>query len=201
MTCQSLVIQDDPASQQTGLPWQRTVCLCSHRPCYLGHSMHLKNRRLDNQIKSDPQIQDVKITGYIFFWHSLMIIVHTSTCCQSTFFHFLYNYFLHALGVYHSFLSCLGELPGVNSSAGSNCCTCNCQSTLQAILQELKTMRKLMQFQAGTKKSALQMHPLIVTVYLTSSVVCIVLLSHTPSHPAVLLCLFKYSFSRLFNNL
>lgn len=130
-----------------------------------------------------------------------MIIVHTSTCCQSTFFHFLYNYFLHALGVYHSFLSCLGELPGVNSSAGSNCCTCNCQSTLQAILQELKTMRKLMQFQAGTKKSALQMHPLIVTVYLTSSVVCIVLLSHTPSHPAVLLCLFKYSFSRLFNNL
>lgn len=42
-----------------------------------------------------------------------------------------------------------------------------------------------MQFQAGTKKSALQMHPLIVTVCLTSSVVCIVPLSHTPSHPAV----------------
>ncbi|XDA82166.1 hypothetical protein R6Z07M_012046 [Ovis aries] len=42
----------------------------------------------------------------------------------------------------------LGELPVVNSSAGSNCCTCNCQSTLQAILQELKTMRKLMQIQA-----------------------------------------------------
>ncbi|XP_072509375.1 BEN domain-containing protein 7 isoform X3 [Notamacropus eugenii] len=41
-----------------------------------------------------------------------------------------------------------GELPTVNSSAGSNCCTCNCQSTLQAILQELKTMRKLMQIQA-----------------------------------------------------
>ncbi|MEJ1284420.1 BEN domain containing 7 [Cricetulus griseus] len=45
-----------------------------------------------------------------------------------------------------------GELPGANSSAGSNCCTCSCQSTLQAILQELKTMRKLMQFQAvGTQ--------------------------------------------------
>ncbi|XP_051007288.1 BEN domain-containing protein 7 isoform X1 [Acomys russatus] len=45
-----------------------------------------------------------------------------------------------------------GELPGVNSSVGPNCCTCNCQSTLQAILQELKTMRKLMQFQAvGTQ--------------------------------------------------
>ncbi|XP_060048167.1 BEN domain-containing protein 7 isoform X1 [Erinaceus europaeus] len=45
-----------------------------------------------------------------------------------------------------------GELPVVNSSVGSNCCTCNCQSTLQAILQELKTMRKLMQMQAvGTQ--------------------------------------------------
>lgn len=54
------------------------------------------------------------------------------------------------MGVCHSFLLCLGELPVVNSSFGSNCCTCNCQSTLQAILQELKTMRKLMQIQAGT---------------------------------------------------
>ncbi|NXT99077.1 BEND7 protein, partial [Buphagus erythrorhynchus] len=43
-----------------------------------------------------------------------------------------------------------GEIPMVNSSVGPNCCTCNCQSTLQAILQELKTMRKLMQLQAGT---------------------------------------------------
>ncbi|XP_030879347.1 BEN domain-containing protein 7 isoform X1 [Leptonychotes weddellii] len=41
-----------------------------------------------------------------------------------------------------------GELPAMNSSVGSNCCTCNCQSTLQAILQELRTMRKLMQIQA-----------------------------------------------------
>ncbi|XP_074920382.1 BEN domain-containing protein 7 isoform X1 [Chelonoidis abingdonii] len=41
-----------------------------------------------------------------------------------------------------------GEHPGVSSSVGPNCCTCNCQSTLQAILQELKTMRKLMQIQA-----------------------------------------------------
>nr|XP_055188136.1 BEN domain-containing protein 7 isoform X1 [Nyctereutes procyonoides] len=45
-----------------------------------------------------------------------------------------------------------GDLPAVNSSVGSNCCTCNCQSTLQAILQELRTMRKLMQIQAvGTQ--------------------------------------------------
>uniref|UniRef100_A0A8C3VXA9 BEN domain containing 7 n=1 Tax=Catagonus wagneri TaxID=51154 RepID=A0A8C3VXA9_9CETA len=52
----------------------------------------------------------------------------------------------------HTAGSANGELPVVNSSAGSNCCTCNCQSTLQAILQELKTMRKLMQIQAvGTQ--------------------------------------------------
>lgn len=52
----------------------------------------------------------------------------------------------------HISASSNGELPGVNSTAGSNCCTCNCQSTLQAILQELKTMRKLMHFQAvGTQ--------------------------------------------------
>ncbi|XP_012933968.1 BEN domain-containing protein 7 isoform X5 [Heterocephalus glaber] len=45
-----------------------------------------------------------------------------------------------------------GEFPVANLSTGSNCCTCNCQSTLQAILQELKTMRKLMQIQAvGTQ--------------------------------------------------
>ncbi|XP_059566948.1 BEN domain-containing protein 7 isoform X2 [Myotis daubentonii] len=48
----------------------------------------------------------------------------------------------------HTAGSSNGELPVVNSSFGSNCCTCNCQSTLQAILQELKTMRKLMQIQA-----------------------------------------------------
>ncbi|XP_048356425.1 BEN domain-containing protein 7 [Sphaerodactylus townsendi] len=41
-----------------------------------------------------------------------------------------------------------GEIPTANSSAGSNCCTCNCQPALQAILQELKTMRKIMQIQA-----------------------------------------------------
>ncbi|XP_036999416.2 BEN domain-containing protein 7 isoform X3 [Artibeus jamaicensis] len=52
----------------------------------------------------------------------------------------------------HTAGSSNGELPVLNSSAGSNCCTCNCQSTLQAILQELKTMRKLMQIQAvGTQ--------------------------------------------------
>ncbi|XP_062956177.1 BEN domain-containing protein 7 isoform X2 [Cynocephalus volans] len=52
----------------------------------------------------------------------------------------------------HTAASSNGELPVANSSVGSNCCTCNCQSTLQAILQELKTMRKLMQIQAvGTQ--------------------------------------------------
>ncbi|XP_073085374.1 BEN domain-containing protein 7 isoform X3 [Manis javanica] len=52
----------------------------------------------------------------------------------------------------HTAGSANGEIPVVNSSVGSNCCTCNCQSTLQAILQELKTMWKLMQIQAvGTQ--------------------------------------------------
>ncbi|XP_032205332.1 BEN domain-containing protein 7 isoform X3 [Mustela erminea] len=52
----------------------------------------------------------------------------------------------------HTTGSSNGELLAMNSSVGSNCCTCNCQSTLQAILQELRTMRKLMQIQAvGTQ--------------------------------------------------
>ncbi|XP_075408470.1 BEN domain-containing protein 7 isoform X2 [Tenrec ecaudatus] len=52
----------------------------------------------------------------------------------------------------HTSGSSNGELPVVSSSGGSSCCTCNCQSTLQAILQELKTMRKFMQIQAvGTQ--------------------------------------------------
>ncbi|XP_056429332.1 BEN domain-containing protein 7 isoform X2 [Hyla sarda] len=41
-----------------------------------------------------------------------------------------------------------GELRMVNSVSESKCCTCNCQPTLQAILQELKAMRKFMQVQA-----------------------------------------------------
>ncbi|XP_070611114.1 BEN domain-containing protein 7 isoform X2 [Erythrolamprus reginae] len=48
-----------------------------------------------------------------------------------------------------------GEIPAANasssSSPGSNCCTCNCQPALQAILQELKTMRKIMQIQAAAQ--------------------------------------------------
>ncbi|XP_056364776.1 BEN domain-containing protein 7 isoform X3 [Oenanthe melanoleuca] len=56
----------------------------------------------------------------------------------------------------------LGEIPMVNSSVGPNCCTCNCQSTLQAILQELKTMRKLMQLQTvGTQNRQQPPVPLI----------------------------------------
>ncbi|XP_049670083.1 BEN domain-containing protein 7 isoform X2 [Accipiter gentilis] len=55
-----------------------------------------------------------------------------------------------------------GEIPMMNSSIGPNCCTCNCQSTLQAILQELKTMRKLMQIQAvGTQNRQQPPVPLI----------------------------------------
>uniref|UniRef100_A0A8B9IR42 BEN domain containing 7 n=1 Tax=Anser cygnoides TaxID=8845 RepID=A0A8B9IR42_ANSCY len=55
-----------------------------------------------------------------------------------------------------------GEIPMVNSSIGPSCCTCNCQSTLQAILQELKTMRKLMQIQAvGTQNRQQPPVPLI----------------------------------------
>ncbi|KAM6145549.1 LOW QUALITY PROTEIN: BEN domain-containing protein 7 [Phoenicopterus ruber ruber] len=54
-----------------------------------------------------------------------------------------------------------GEIPMVNSSVGPNCCTCNCQS-MQAILQELKTMRKLMQIQAvGTQNRQQPPVPLI----------------------------------------
>ncbi|XP_063782968.1 BEN domain-containing protein 7 isoform X2 [Pseudophryne corroboree] len=41
-----------------------------------------------------------------------------------------------------------GELRLVNTVPESKCCTCNCQPTLQAILQELKAMRKFMQVQA-----------------------------------------------------
>ncbi|XP_032077355.1 BEN domain-containing protein 7 isoform X2 [Thamnophis elegans] len=49
-----------------------------------------------------------------------------------------------------------GEIPAANaasssSSSGANCCTCNCQPALQAILQELKTMRKIMQIQAAAQ--------------------------------------------------
>ncbi|KAJ1164359.1 hypothetical protein NDU88_004799 [Pleurodeles waltl] len=44
-----------------------------------------------------------------------------------------------------------GEVPVGSSLGGSNCCTCNCQPTLQAILQELKAMRKFIQLQAGAQ--------------------------------------------------
>ncbi|XP_041442496.1 BEN domain-containing protein 7 [Xenopus laevis] len=41
-----------------------------------------------------------------------------------------------------------GDLRMANAPTESKCCTCNCQPTLQAILQELKAMRKFMQVQA-----------------------------------------------------
>ncbi|XP_035380810.1 BEN domain-containing protein 7 isoform X2 [Electrophorus electricus] len=37
-------------------------------------------------------------------------------------------------------------------TTGSTCCMCNCKSTLQAILLELRTMRKLMQTQRGSQE-------------------------------------------------
>ncbi|KAM3832501.1 BEN domain-containing protein 7 isoform 1-T1 [Vipera latastei] len=49
-----------------------------------------------------------------------------------------------------------GEIPATNASSGSNCCTCNCQPALQAILQELKTMRKIMQIQAAAAQNRQQ---------------------------------------------
>ncbi|XP_060634208.2 BEN domain-containing protein 7 isoform X2 [Anolis sagrei] len=55
-----------------------------------------------------------------------------------------------------------GEIPATNSSPGSNCCTCNCQPALEAILQELKTMRKIMQIQAAAAQNRQQ--PLVPLV-------------------------------------
>ncbi|KAL7982768.1 hypothetical protein Chor_010366 [Crotalus horridus] len=49
-----------------------------------------------------------------------------------------------------------GGIPVTNASSGSNCCTCNCQPALQAILQELKTMRKIMQIQAAAAQNRQQ---------------------------------------------
>lgn len=100
-------------------------------------------------------------------------------------------------GVCHSFLWCLGEVPAVNSSVGSNCCTCNCQSTLQAILQELRTMRKLMQIQAGTD-TGLGWSPLTFNASLASSVgMFTVLLVFGSSHLAASLGFSKRSFPQL----
>ncbi|XP_051889706.1 BEN domain-containing protein 7 isoform X2 [Pristis pectinata] len=44
-----------------------------------------------------------------------------------------------------------GEMP--YSALGSNCCMCNCQPTLLAILQELRALRELMQAQAGPQST------------------------------------------------
>ncbi|RXM30705.1 Selenide, water dikinase 1 [Acipenser ruthenus] len=44
-----------------------------------------------------------------------------------------------------------GEIPITNNPAVRNCCMCNCKTTMQAILQELRAMRKLMQTQKGAQ--------------------------------------------------
>ncbi|KAG8440005.1 hypothetical protein GDO86_005974 [Hymenochirus boettgeri] len=44
-----------------------------------------------------------------------------------------------------------GDSRAAKSTIEPKCCTCNCQPTLQAILQELKAMRKFMQVQAVTQ--------------------------------------------------
>ncbi|XP_067861159.1 BEN domain-containing protein 7 [Heptranchias perlo] len=51
----------------------------------------------------------------------------------------------------HGMLESNGEMP--YSTLGSNCCMCSCQPTLLAILQELRTMRELMQAQAGPQST------------------------------------------------
>ncbi|KAG5830552.1 hypothetical protein ANANG_G00311920 [Anguilla anguilla] len=43
-------------------------------------------------------------------------------------------------------------VPPMTSAAEPSCCMCNCKTTLQAILQELRTMRKLMQTQKGPQE-------------------------------------------------
>ncbi|XP_036375657.1 BEN domain-containing protein 7 isoform X6 [Megalops cyprinoides] len=43
-------------------------------------------------------------------------------------------------------------VPPAAGAAEASCCMCNCKSTLQAILQELRTMRKLMQTQKGAQE-------------------------------------------------
>lgn len=59
-------------------------------------------------------------------------------------------------------LSSDSALPHVPASitTESGCCMCNCKSTLQAILLELRTMRKLMQTQRGMA-SCIRMHTTI----------------------------------------
>ncbi|XP_064175515.1 BEN domain-containing protein 7 isoform X2 [Anguilla rostrata] len=43
-------------------------------------------------------------------------------------------------------------VPPLTSAVEPSCCMCNCKTTLQAILQELRTMRKLMQTQKGPQE-------------------------------------------------
>ena len=111
------------------LGWQQTVCVRPHRLCrpVIRHTPDRRETRTVSQSQT-PTSRLWKSLGSLFIFPFIILLL---------------------LGGHHSLLSCSGELPVVNSSAGSNCCTCNCQSTLQAILQELRTMRKLMQIQAG----------------------------------------------------
>ncbi|XP_041113822.1 BEN domain-containing protein 7-like isoform X2 [Polyodon spathula] len=51
-----------------------------------------------------------------------------------------------------------GEIPIINNPAGPNCCLYNCKTTMQAILQELKAMRKLMQTQKGALSKQCAQH-------------------------------------------
>ncbi|MBN3321164.1 BEND7 protein, partial [Atractosteus spatula] len=61
-----------------------------------------------------------------------------------------------------------GEIPSAaTSTTGSGCCMCNCKTTLQAILQELRAMRKLMQTQKGAQEK--QRAPSSVSVVRSST--------------------------------
>nr|XP_015208614.1 PREDICTED: BEN domain-containing protein 7 isoform X2 [Lepisosteus oculatus] len=61
-----------------------------------------------------------------------------------------------------------GEIPSAaTNTTGPGCCMCNCKTTLQAILQELRAMRKLMQTQKGAQEK--QRAPSSVSVVRSST--------------------------------
>ncbi|XP_029471024.1 BEN domain-containing protein 7 isoform X2 [Rhinatrema bivittatum] len=62
-----------------------------------------------------------------------------------------------------------GEMPALHPSAGSSCCTCSCQPTLQAILQELKALRKFVQIQAAAQNRLQPPLPCVCTQRSTAS--------------------------------
>lgn len=128
-------------------------CVCPFTQALPPETQHAPDNREGWIIRRSqtPKFRLSKLLGTCSSGTTSQLTAQASEACHGPFLLFWLFIILLLLGVRHSFLSCSGELPVVNSSVGSNCCTCNCQSTLQAILQELKAMRKLMQIQAGTE--------------------------------------------------